>query len=387
MTGLSRRSFLGRTGAVTGTLIGGGALAQFLAACGAEEGNSSTTMVDGGVLKVAIQSAPDQLDPHKSGLSSAYHVFGLIHSNLVGMDPSGRVVPLLAERWTNPSPTRWIFQLRQGATFHDGAPVTAADVQFSLERILGRETASPWATGLSSVERVSARGTGEVQIDLTEGFAPLLTILSRNAQIVPRTHVESGDPARKPVGAGPFKFVEWVQGDHITLEPFADYFVADQPHVERVEIRFIPPSQASVQAVRSREVNFASTVPPQLLEPLRQDAKLEVSSSKLAGLPEMIGFNVTRAPMDNKLLRQAIAWSVDRQAVHDVAFFGVGQIGSQELGSASPWNDGQDPYKDGPDPERAKQLLAESGLKLPLKLNYLANSAMASQAKIGEILR
>jgi peptide/nickel transport system substrate-binding protein len=366
-------------------------MSEVLAACGGTSTGTTTAktaaIVDGGVLTVALEAQPDSLNPAKSELSSAFQAFSEIHSNLIGIDAAGNPVPRLAQRWSQLSPTAWQFDLRPNARFHNGDPVTSDEVKFSIGYFQNPKTASPWADGVAPIKAVEVDSPTRFVLHLSAPYAPLFTILGRNAQILNKNSVENGDPARHPIGAGPFQFVEWVQGDHITVKKFPGFVIAGQPRVDQVTFKFIAPTPAVVQALRSRVVNFVVELPDQIVQSVKSDSAFNSWTSPAAGLPEMLAFNLTRPPMDNKLLRQAIAWAVDRNEIHKVAFFGTGEVGSEEVGTGSYWYDGADPYKAGPNIEKAKGLISQSGVKTPLNVGFLADAAAPWHAAIGQILQ
>lgn len=386
--GMSRRQILQRGAGLTGAVVGAGGLSGFLAACGASSSSSSGTGViaPGGTLKAALTSEPDTLDPAKSPLSSAFELFTNINGSLVQMDQKGKIVPYVSTKWSQPDDLTYVFDLRSDVTFHNGEKVTATDVKYSIDRILDPKTASPWAANLSSVKEVEVNSPTRVTMHLSAPYAPLLTILARNAQIVSRRAIESGDPARKPVGCGPFEFVEWVQGDHVLLRKNKAFFENGLPHLDEVRVSWTPTDPSSVEALRSGELNYLSAIPTNLISTVQTESAFNYTTSDKAGKPYMLAFNVEKEPINNQALRQAIAWAIDRNALNKVAFFGAGEVGSEEVGTGNVFY-GADPYSKGPDLNLAKQLLAKSGLKTPIKLEYIATSEIPEFGKVGEVIR
>jgi peptide/nickel transport system substrate-binding protein len=353
--GISRRQLFGRGAGIAGVAIGTGLLADLLAACGTGTGTGTGTgsgaaagaIAPGGLLKVAIREEPDTLDPAKSPLSSAFEVFANLNASLVGIEPSGELVPVAAEKWSNPDPRTWVFDLRKSATFNNGDPLTPEDVKFTIERVLAKDTASPWAGNIEAVEKVTTEGDQRVVLHLKQPSSPILAGLTR-ISIQSQKAVETGDPARKPVGLGPFQFVEWVQGDHLTISRNPHWWGKGEPHLNEVTFRFMPTSPSVVTAVESGELDYTSSVPPNLVATVSQESQFNFTTSTTSGYPTMIGFNQKSAPLDNELFRQAIAWAIDRDEVHKVAYFAAGSPGSEEVGTGSPWYSDNDPYLQGP---------------------------------------
>lgn len=386
--GLSRRELLRNGAGVAGIVVGAGPLAGFLAACGdTSTTNGATEIGRGGRLMAAVSQQPDTLDPAKSGFSSSFEVFTNINDGLVAMDTKGNFVPRIATRWTQPDPRTWVFDLRDDVAFHNGDPVAAKDVKYSLDRILDKRIASPWAANLSAIDEVEVKSPTRVVLHLSQPYAPLLTILSRNAQIVSRRAIEDGDPARRPVGAGPFELTEWVQGDHITLRRNARYYRRDAPFLDEVRIRFMGASPSAIQAVSSRELNYLNAVPANLRTRVESDQTLRMTTSPSSGLPHFLGFNVDRAPLDDKRVRQAIAWAIDRDAIQKVAYFDAGEAGNVEVGSGSKWFTDSNPFKAGPDVAKARALMAQAGVTTPVRVECIITSALPTFVRAAEVMR
>lgn len=386
--GMSRRQILQRGAGMTGALVSMGGLSGFLAACGSSGSSTSGSgsIAPGGVLKAALTAEPDTLDPAKSGYSVSYELFSNINSGLVEMSPEGEIVPAVAKSWKEVDDRTYTFDLREGVTFHNGDKLTADDVKYSIDRILDPATASPWAANLSSIEGVEVDSPTKVTLHLSAPYAPLLTILSRNTQILSKRAIETGNPDRKPVGCGPFEFVEWSAGDHILLRKNKSYFQSGRPHLDQVRVSWTPTDPSAVEAVRAGELNYLSTIATNLISSVETDPAFNFTTSDKAGKPWMLGFNVKDPVVNNKALRQAIAWALDREAVNKVSFFGAGEVGSEEVGKGSAYY-GADPYSKGPDLDLAKKLIADSGLPTPIKLEYIATSEVKEFGSMGEVMR
>jgi peptide/nickel transport system substrate-binding protein len=386
--GLSRRELMRRGAGLGGAVAASGSLSALLAACGGTTSKVKNAQITaGGVLKAAVSAQPDTLDPAKSPLSSAFEVFTNINSGLVGMDTKGNIVPRIAAKWASPDDRTVVFDLRNDVRFHNGDPVRAKDVKYSFDRILDKKTASPWAANLSSISGTEVLNPTRVAVHLKEPYAPLLTILARNGQILSQRAVEDGDPARKPVGCGPFAFVEWVNNDHITLRRNPSYFLKGLPHLDGVRIRFMAASPSAVQTVQSHELNYIDGVPPNLVASVRKNPAFNFITSANSGLPHMLAFNLDKPPVNNKLVRQAIAWAIDRKAIQKVAYFNAGQPGSEEVGRASKWYSNNDPYQEGPDLAKAKQLMQQAGVRTPLTIEFMVTSAQPDFVRTAEIVR
>ena len=191
-------------------------------------------IVPGGDLRAALTGEPDVLDPATSSIYTGAQVYENIFSKLIDIDPDGNFVGDLASSWTQNDPTTWTFTLVDGVSFHNGEPFTSADVKYSFERILDPATASAYAGLYSQIASIETPDATTVVFNLKSPFGPFLTNLATNGQIVNQAAIESGDPARHPIGTGPFEFVEWVQGDHVTLKKNPDYFKSGLPYLDTV---------------------------------------------------------------------------------------------------------------------------------------------------------
>ena len=241
---LSRRALLRRAGLLGLVMAGSPA---FLAACGSDStGKPSTDGTSaaaspkaGGTLKAALTGEPDSLDPAVSSIYTGAQVYDNIFSKLLTIGTDGQFVGRLATKWTPTNETTWTFDLVDNAFFHNGEKFSSIDVKYTFERILDPKTASAYAGLYAAIASIEAPSPTQVVFTLKTPYGPFLTNLANNGEIVNKKAVESGDPARKPVGTGPFEFVEWVQGDHLTLKKFDKYFESGMPLVDMVEFKFI----------------------------------------------------------------------------------------------------------------------------------------------------
>ena len=149
-------------------------------------------------------------------------------------------------------------------TFHNGEPFTAADVKYTFERILDPKTASGYAPLYAAIELVEGDRPTPVTFHLKTPFGPFLTNLANNGEIVNKKAIEA-TIRRKPVGTGPFQFVEWVQGDHVTLKKNPDYFKRASRTSTPSTFRFLLVDQSRIDALRSGELDWVDAVPLQQL--------------------------------------------------------------------------------------------------------------------------
>jgi peptide/nickel transport system substrate-binding protein len=391
---IGRREFLRRGTAMSAGVAGTGLLSALLAACGgktsklpgAATSTTAGTASAGGTLKAALTGEPDSLDPAKSQIYTGAQVYDNVFSKLVDLDQDQQFYGVLATKWTQKDPKTWVFDLRSGVTFHNGEPFTADDVKYTFERILDKKTASGYAPLYEVISRIEVNSPTQVTFHLKSSYGPFLTNLTNNGEIVNRKAIEAKGSARKPVGTGPFEFVEWVQGDHVTLRRNAKYFEQGKPHLDGITFRFAQVDQSRIDGLRSGELDWVDAVPLQQLPVLQRDPQFTYVSSPVAGIPDFLSMNTKKPPFDNKALRQAIALAVDKEEIRKIAYFGAGESGGEEVPSKSKWFSGQDPYK-APDIAAAKAKMAEAGHPNGLTINYLGLPQYPELLKTGEVVR
>ncbi len=390
---IDRRTFLRRGAKLGGVAAGSGLLAALVQACGGTSakgldtgGAPATKATAGGTLKAALTGEPDSLDPAKSQIYTGAQVYDNVFSKLIDIDERQRIYGVLATKWTQRDAKTWVFDLREGVTFHNGEPFTATDVRYTFERIQDPKTASGYAPLYEVIDRIQVNSPTRVTFHLKTAFGPFLTNLANNGEIVSKMAIEAKDSARKPVGTGPFAFVEWVQGDHLTLRRYPKYFESGKPHLDEITFRFAQVDQGRLDSLRSGELDWIDAVPLQQIAVVSKDPTFTYLTSRLAGIPDFLSFNLNKPPFDNKALRQAIAHAIDKTQIRQVAYFGAGEDGAQEVPTGSPWYTPGDPYAK-PDLAKAKAKLQESGHGGGLSFEYLGLPQYPELLKTGEVLR
>jgi peptide/nickel transport system substrate-binding protein len=389
---LSRRSFLARAAGFSAAALSATSLGAVLSACsssttsGQPSGGAATgTPTAGGTLKAALTGEPDTIDPATSTIYTGAQVYDNIFNKLIDLDASNTFYGQLATKWTAPDDATWVFDLVDNATFHNGEQFGPDDVVYTFERILDPKTASSYAPLYNAISKVEATGPTQVTFHLKSPFGPFLSNLANNGEIVNQVAIESKDPSRNAVGTGPFAFVEWVQGDHITLEKNDSYFLSGRPYLDGIEFRFLLVDQSRVDALQSGDLNWSDAVPLQQLNTLKNDPTYNYVTSATAGIPDYIAMNTKQSPFDDKLVRQAVYWALDRDAIRQVAYFGAGESGIEEVPTGSSWYDGSALVA--PDVEKAKSLLQQAGVTTPLEVEYLGLPQYPELLKTGEVMQ
>jgi len=391
---LSRREFFRRAGGFSVFAIGATSLGAVLTACSSNGGSTTPSgspsgavgvLKPGGTLKAALTGGPDTLDPATSTIYTGAQVYDNIFNKLIDLDPDGTFYGQLATAWDSSDDTTWVFDLVDNAVFHNGEAFTPDDVKYTFERILDPKTASSYAPLYDAIDSVEVTGDTQVTFHLKTAFGPFLSNIANNGEIVNQKAIESADPARNPVGTGPFQFVEWVQDDYVTLKKWDQYFQSGLPYLDGVEFRFLNVDQSRIDGLRSGELNWVDAVPLQDLDTLKTDPSFTYVTAPNAGIPDYLALNTQQPPFDDKLVRQAVYWALDRDAIRQVAYFGAGETGIEEVPTGSVWYDGAPIVT--PDIAKATDLLAQAGHGDGLTVEYLGLPQYPELLKTGEVVR
>ena len=269
-------------------------------------------------LTVGLDADVVRLDPAFSAAAVDRQVLYQIFDRLVDLDENLKIIPSVAKSWkiSNDGLT-YTFTLRSSQKFQDGTPLDAAAVKYSLDRNMTLE-GSARKNELSSVKVVTVVNPVTVRIELSAPFGPLLSILGDRAGMVvsPTAARSAGDAfGRAPVGSGPFKFVSRVPQDNVTLNAFADYW-AGAPKIDKLVYRPFPDGDVRYANLLSGSAQVIVLDAKDVFK-LEPDNRYEVVNIPTLGF-QGIWLNTTRPPFNNKLVRQAVAETIDRNAVVSV---------------------------------------------------------------------
>jgi len=353
------------------------------------------TPTPGGILKVGLQADPTALDPHKQSLTAIWHVIEHIYNGLTRITtPDLTIEPSLAEGWEiSDDGLSYMFVLRDGVTFHDGTPLKASDVKFTFERLVDPATASTSASELASMKRIEVNDDRTVVITLTAPDAAFLTTLAQPALVIYSeafVRANNNDISQVAMGTGPFKFVEYVPNTRIVLEKNPDYWEEGLPYLDGIEMTIAADDTSRTAAIVSGAVDFIEYVPLRDVDSLQQDPNLALAGETNNNI-RFIGFNLTKEPFDDPLVRQAIAAVVDREAMLGPTVFGHGTP-VEALFPATFWAALPEEAQP-PDIERAKALMEEAGhadgfsttITSWSQYSFLSNAAVVLQEQLRQI--
>jgi peptide/nickel transport system substrate-binding protein len=326
------------------------------------------------------------LDPHYSTSASDVNVFFNLYDNLVLRDENLDLTPGLATSWQMLDDKTWQFKLREGVVFHNGDRFSAEDVQFSLERAIAENPRTSVFAALNTIERVDVLDPTTANI-VTRHADPLLaTRLSYyGGMILPKQYFEKVgmEGFRKdPVGTGALKFVEWKKNERLVFEANQRYWRAPLPY-GKVLYKPYPETAARIAALIAGEVDLITAVPPDQVDVIQKSGSAKVEGALYAGFFAYY-MNVKNPPLDSKLVRQALHYAVDRQAIVKKLWRGRGVVPNDAYPNVDKIGYDQSQPVFEFDPKKARALLAQAGYKgeeiiLESAVGYLANDKQLTE--------
>jgi peptide/nickel transport system substrate-binding protein len=337
-------------------------------------------------LRIGIAEDPDILDPSIGRTYVGRIVFSAFCDKLFDIDEKLNIVPQLALSYENSADGKEMtIKLRPDVKFHDGEPLDAEAAKFSIERHMTLPT-SFRKSELASVDHVEVVDPLAIKLVLKTPYSPLIAQLTdRSGMMVsPKAAKEAGDKfGLHPVCAGPYKFVERVQQDRMVFEKFADYWNKDNVHIDRVV--FLPIVDATVRLanLKSGGLDLIERVLATDIKDVRADPKLLLSTAPelgYLGLTVNIGNDKAKGPLSQSAkVRQALDLSIDREALNQVVFNGEFTPGNQWVSPTHPYYQKAFPVH-GRDVAKAKALLKEAGVTLPVTVDYMIPKGAENEA-------
>lgn len=330
------------------------------------------------VLVVAMNGGAVSLDPHTQDEFVTINILANVYEGLVGMDPNLRVVPMLAKGYDNPHSNAWRFHLRPEARFHDGRPVRAEDVVYSLKR--AREhPRSIFAGDMSVVYRINALDSLTVEVR-TDQPRPMLINLLAAVSIMPRNF----EPGEAAMGTGPYRFVRFLERRGVALHRFEGYW-GSRPHFVQAEFRCVPDDDERLRLLLSGEADVDALLGTDQRRRLEGDGRALIRETPYTTV-WLLGGDLKPGrggnPLADPRVRRAVSLAVDREQLVREVLGGQGQPANQ---IAPPTVLGYNPGL--PVPERdvgaARRLLAGSGFAKGLELRLLLKPM---NHRVGELL-
>jgi len=350
-------------------------LAAALSGCGAASpgGTSDDVALDpNGELTFGYFEPATSLDPHEGTSSQDIPWLLPVYDSLFSNSADGDVAPGLAESWELTDSALTV-TLRDGLTFHDGDVLDANAVVANIERGKNLETSSVKGD-LATVASVAAQDDLTVVFTLTEPDAALPAKLADRAGMIvsPKAFDDGTNLAIAPVGAGPWKLVQYSPGDRLVVEKFDGYWNPDAVKLQELTIRLIDDDDTRLNAVRAGEVDVAQISAGQV-QLASADSSLEVRTDPALAI-DHIGLNIATPPFDDPMVREAINYAIDREALLEGLYRGTGTIAWQPFPPGyfahNPDLEEMYPY----DPDKAKDLLAEAGYPDGFTFDFKTNN-------------
>src|SRR5438046_4654253 len=219
-------------------------------------------------------------------------------------------------------------KLRTGVKFHNGDPLTSADVKYTFDRILDTKTAAASRSFFTDVDTITAPDPTTVIFNLKNPNAALVAYMAHpNTGIVSKKIGEANaDLSKKEtaIGSGPFKLVEWVPDNYMRFEANKDYYVSGQPYLDGIRINVVPDESNLAAALRTKAADMAIVTDAKVARTLRNESTIALDAKPSLSY-NLLFLNTKRAPLSNVKVRQAIAYAIDRKAIIDAVAFGEGE--------------------------------------------------------------
>jgi peptide/nickel transport system substrate-binding protein len=401
-TGLKRRQFLIRTAgfAVLPLLAACGPLtpAQPTAAPAAKPATGATVSTAG--APAAASGAPKKGGTLRAGTVGEYvtldgHYYSpkvglatwIIHDTLTRYDDDLKVQPMLAESWEqSPDARQLTLHLRKGVTFHNGREFTSDDVLYNFTRVTDVRITAGIISGFIPPDTTWEAPDKYTVVVKAKNPWPAFFDWLEVVGITDKATMEGPDAKSKSVATGPFMFKEWIQGDHLTYVRNPNYWVTDRPYLDEIRVSILADQQAMAAQLEAGTLDLAMTPALKEFNRLKSDPKYQAVLFTSPPDFYMIQPNSTLKPLDDKRVRQAFAFTIDRKRMVEAAFGGIGEPKSL------PWSPGSPAYqpeKNGAwdyNPDKATSLFQQAGVNPQgLELEMVYNSQSTEYAAASQI--
>jgi peptide/nickel transport system substrate-binding protein len=360
---------------------------------------SASAQKKGGVLKIQHFDSPASMSIHEESTRAALQPMMAVFNNLVmyrqdvAQNSLQSIVPDLATGWNwSEDGKELTFPLHQGVKWHDGKPFTAADVKCTWDLLMGtgndKLRVNPRKPWYSNVESVTTNGDYEVSFHLKRPQPWLLTLLASGWSPIYPCHVPARDMRQKPVGTGPFKFVEFKPNEYIKVTRNPDYWKKDRPYLDGIEftiLREIAPRNLAFFA-GNFDVGSPYGVTPPTLQDFKDQAPQAICEMSGVNVPRTMLINIHKPPFDNPELRRAMTLAIDRDAFSTIINGGIRHVGALMMPPPNGiWGMPEDMLKSLPgyDPDVAKN--RAEARKIMEKLGYGPDKPLVTKISTRDI--
>jgi len=383
------------------------AVLGFAAACGGGASTSTPAAASGTASTTAAATAPaaasssktltiadsygdptGNWDPMETSLIATAEVLPNVVQTLVTFDAKGQLQPVLATSWEFKDPKTVIFHLRQNVKFSNGEPFDANAVKYTFDRIIGTDGAKfPVHSSYSSVASVQVIDPSTVQFNLNR-VDPLLVKKTSGYQsaIVPPQYIQSkGEQYYQthPVGTGPYLMTDYKEGSSVTLQANPDYW-GGAPKIQKVVFQFLPDPTSRVSAVEAGSVALAQMIPPSQADAIKSLSGYTLGVAKTFTV-YFVRIDVAHAPLNTEIARQAVNYAINKQEIISKILNGYGaMVNTVTVPTTFGYDPNIDPYPY--DPAKAKQLMAQAGIKPGTQLTFDYDGSNGQFAEVAQAM-
>jgi len=351
----------------------------------------------GGSVVVAVSADPGGLNPAITTQGGVHLICGSIYSGLVAHDFNLNPVPDVAESWeVSPDGRTYTFHLAHDVEFHDGVALTSEDVRFTFEELLMKYHSRTRTSIGDNLRDILTPDPHTVIFEFNRPYAAFLQLIDvTNAPVMPKHLYEGTDPLTnphntRPIGSGPFKFQEWLKGDHLTLVRNDKYFKKGKPYLDRIVYKVMPSASMATIAFEKGEVDYLTPSPLDAAR-LQNQPEVVITDKGREGFAtvETLIPNLTRQPLSDLRVRRAMAHAIDKNFLVDKVLFGMGMPATGPVSRMLAWAYNPNVEKYETNVELSNQLLDQAGYKrgadgVRFHLRFVHAS---SYAKVAEALR
>ncbi|MBR0173641.1 MAG: ABC transporter substrate-binding protein [Lachnospiraceae bacterium] len=335
-------------------------------------------------ITIAIPQDLDSIDPHIANAAGTREILFNVFEGLVKPDENGDLVPAIAEQYEiSEDATTYTFTLREGVLFHDGTPVTAQDVVYSIERCADESDAATYVSAFSAIASVTAADDRTVEIVLNQPDSEFLAQLT--TAVLPESHT---DTERTAIGTGPYRLTGWTPQQNVTLTRFDDYWdTAHAAQIKDVVLKIDTDPNTVAMELESGAVDMFCRLTPDQMAQLEGNDKLDIYDGTM-NLVVAVYLNNSHEPFRDVRVRQALSMAVNKQEIMDFMFEGKGEpLASSVYPAFAKYYDASlnDVYTN--DTEAAKALLAEAGYPDGFTFSVTVPSNYDQYKDMSEILR
>lgn len=340
----------------------------------------------GGSLKFAVDRSIPSLNPFVQGESIGHALRSLIYENLLAFDRNLEILPGLASSWNvSRDGMTYSFVLRPGVRFHNGKPLSPADIKWSIEYVQDPKNGADGRPELTVIQRIDLEPPDRIQIRLKSPYAAFLSSVA-SIHLFPIVAAGSVKPNERPeafpAGTGPFRFVEWRPGQELRVQRFDGYWQKGLPYLDEIRFPVISDATVRMNAIRAGDLDIVARIPTEQIARIR-DGKLPGLGVSLAagGDHPRMGINHCRPPFNNLKVRQAFAYALNKQEIIDGAFSGIGTPTNQKLLRENQWFVSDLPDRK-QDLAKARALLQEAGYPDGLKVTIPGSTGMENTLQV-----